>query len=83
MTTWSYRAVQAADGTVSMREVYYDQSGAIIGHCAPEVIDSYEDVDDLKARLREMLVDADKPLLHEADLPADPPPADATRQEHV
>jgi len=30
--TWGYRAVQGVDGTVSLREVYYDRSGKIIAH---------------------------------------------------
>lgn len=76
--TWGYRAVQGVDGTVSLREVYYDRSGKIIAHCDPEALEFYEDHEGLKNALRDMLEDVEKPLLQEAHLPANAPPADAT-----
>jgi len=81
VNTWDFRVVQSEKGTLALREVHYDRSGAVVGYCEPE-FDAFDNVAELKAQLLEMLEDIEhKPVLREADLPTDAPPADSTRKE--
>lgn len=72
MITWNYRVFREADGDYSIREVFYDEKGTILG-CTAEAVEPMgvslaalaEDVRSFQAALH-------LPVLSLADMPPEP-----------
>ncbi|WP_129672549.1 hypothetical protein [Candidatus Chloroploca sp. Khr17] len=72
MITWNYRVFREDDGDYIVREVFYDEKGAIIGCTAHAVEPIGRSIEDLAEDIRSFQDALNLPILALADMPPTP-----------
>lgn len=66
--TWNYRVIEDKDGSLGLYEVYYNDNEKIEGWTADRIIGQFENMDDLKTTLENMLYDVNKCIEYDSTI---------------